>query len=418
VAQSAQQGTTTLVIGAGIIGTTLAYALQRRGRKVALIEREAPGTGASFGNMASIAVTEFMPASRPAVWRQIPGWMLDPEGPVRVRPSYMPRLVPWFLRFLAASRPSKLKELEAQGAALCRRVYEDLLPLLRETGLEGELTDEGCLSLYADEAEFKTDREHIEILERFGFPHEVIGRQAIKALEPELSDRIGMAVLFPQNRSIRDPYRLVLQMADRFAGLGGQVIKGDVVGFRRSAGIQGITLQDGRRLDADEVVICAGAYSARLAKMLGEPIPLETERGYHTQIMSPGIALKHSIIWPAKAFMVTPTAGGIRVGGTVEMAGLDAAPDYRRSKITVRRAQEALPKLRCENFTEWMGHRPALPDTVPILSPSARTKGVFYATGHGHLGLTYAATTARLMADLITGRSPPIDLRPYRVDRF
>ena len=409
---------TTVIVGAGVIGTTLAYELQRRGRDVVMIERDAPGKGASFGNMASIAVTEFMPASRPSIWKQIPGWLLDPEGPVRVRPSYMPKLLPWFLRFIAASRPSVLRELEAQGAALCARVYDDLLPLLRDTGLESELTDEGCLSLYADEAEFKADREHIDILERFGFPHEVIGPQAIKKLEPEISDRIGMAVVFPQNRSVRDPYRLVVKLAERFSALGGQTVTGDVTGFERSEGMRAAILRDGRRIEANELVICAGAHSARLADILDEPIPLETERGYHTQIMSPGIAIKHSIIWPARAFMVTPTAGGIRVGGTVEMAGLDAPPDYRRSKGTVRRAKEALPNLTCENFTEWMGHRPALPDTIPVMSASRKTKGLFYATGHGHLGLTYAATNARLMADLMTGAKPPIDMRPYRINRF
>ena len=408
----------TVVIGAGIIGTAIAHDLQKRGRKVVLVDRDAPGRGASFGNMASIAVTEFMPASRPSIWKQIPGWMLDPEGPVRVRPSYMPRLVPWFLRFIAASRPSRLRELEAQGAALCSRTLGDTLDLLRETGLEDQISQEGCLSLYSDEAEFKADREHIEILERFGFPHEVIGRQAIRALEPELSDKIGLAVLFPQNRSMKDPYKLVLALADRFAALGGRLASGEVVGFTRTDRITEVVLRDGRRLAADEVVIAAGAFSARLAQRLDEPIPLETERGYHTQIMAPGISMKHSIIWPAKAFMVTPTAGGIRVGGTVEMAGLDAAPDYRRSKITVKRAKEALPGLRSEDFTEWMGHRPALPDTVPILSASARTRGLFYATGHGHLGLTYAATTARLMGQLITGLRPDLDLTPYRINRF
>lgn len=409
---------TTAVIGAGVIGTALAYTLQRRGRKVILIERDAPGRGTSFGNMASIAVTEFMPASRPSIWKQIPGWMLDPEGPVRVRPGYMPKLVPWFLRFIAASRPAKLRALEEQGAALCKRVYDDLLPLLRETGLEGELTEEGCLSLYTDEAEFTADREHIEILERFGFPHEVIGRQSIKALEPEISDKIGLAVLFPQNRSMRDPYRLVVKLAEAFTGLGGEIVKGDVASFDRADAMKGVILRDGRRIEADEVVICAGAYTAKLSRMLGEPMPLETERGYHTQIMSPGISMRHSIIWPARAFMVTPTAGGIRVGGTVEMAGLDAAPDFRRSKVTVRRAQEALPNLKHVNYTEWMGHRPAFPDTIPVMSASAKTKGLFYATGHGHLGLTYAATTARLMADLITGAKPPVDMRPYSITRF
>ena len=409
---------TTVVVGAGIIGTAIAYDLQKRGRSVVLIDRDAPGRGASFGNMASIAVTEFMPASRPSVWRQIPGWMLDPEGPVRVRPSYMPKLVPWFLRFIAASRPSKLRALETQGAALCARALDDTLALLQETGLSDQISDEGCLSLYTDEAEFKADREHIEILERFGFPHEVIAGPAIKALEPELSDKIGLAVLFPQNRSIRDPYRLVAALAERFIGLGGKIERAEVVGFDRGETIRALRLADGRRIAADEVVICAGAFSAKLAKLLDEPIPLETERGYHTQIMAPGLSMKHSIIWPARAFMVTPTAGGIRVGGTVEMAGLDAPPDYRRAKVTVRRAIEALPNLKCEDFTEWMGHRPALPDTVPILSASAKTKGVFYATGHGHLGLTYAATTARLMGDLITGQRPAVDLHPYRINRF
>ena len=408
----------TVVIGAGIIGTAIAYDLQKRGRSVVLVDRDAPGKGASFGNMASIAVTEFMPASRPSVWRQIPGWMLDPEGPVRVRPSYMPRLVPWFLRFIAASRPAKLRALEAQGAALCGRALADTLDLLRETGLQDQISEVGCLSLYTDAAEFRADREHIEILERFGFAHEVIDGAAARALEPALSDKIGMAVRFPDNRSMKDPYKLVLALAERFQALGGRIEAGDVVGFTRSDRITGVTLADGREIAADEVVICAGAFSGRLSKLLDEPIPLETERGYHTQIMAPGITMQHSIIWPARAFMVTPTAGGIRVGGTVEMAGLDAPPDYRRAKVTVRRAQTALPGLACAEFTEWMGHRPALPDTVPIISASAKVRGVFYAVGHGHLGLTYAATTARLMGDLITGGRPEIDLHPYRVNRF
>ncbi len=409
---------TTVIVGAGIIGTAIAYELQKRGHQVVLVDKGEIGRGASYGNMASIAVTEFMPASRPSIWKQIPGWMLDPEGPVRVRPGYMPKLLPWFARFVAASRPGKLRQLEAQGAALCKRVFDDLLPLLRETGLEGELTDEGCLSLYLDEKEFRADREHIELLERFDFPHQRLSGDEARELEPALAKNIGMAVLFPQNRSLRDPFRLVNRLADKFTTLGGTVARGEVVGFDRNDRITTVKLADGGSISADKVVICGGAHSGRLSKILGEPIPLETERGYHTQIMTPGISMRHSIIWPARAFMVTPTAGGIRVGGTVEMAGLDAAPDYRRSKVTVRRAQTALPNLKCENFSEWMGHRPALPDTVPVLSASAKTSGIFYATGHGHLGVTYAATTARLMADLITGAPPPIDMHPYRIDRF
>jgi D-amino-acid dehydrogenase len=406
------------VVGAGIIGVTIAFELQRRGRSVVLIDRDGPGKGAFYGNMASIAVTEFMPASRPSVWAQMPKWLIDPEGPVRIRPSYMPKLTPWFIRFLEASRPSRVKELEAAGAVLCSRVYEDLLPLLRATDLKDMLTEEGCLSLYADEAEFRADREHIAVLERFGFRHEVLGGNAIRDLEPALTSKIAKAVLFPDNRSIADPYKLVVKLGEKFLSLGGRIEQGEVVGFEHADRVKALRLNDGRSFAASEIVLCAGAYTGKLSRLLGEPIPLETERGYHTQIMAPGISMRHSIIWPARAFMVTPTAGGIRVGGTVEMAGLDAPPDYRRARVLVKRAQKALPELRTAKATEWMGHRPALPDTVPIIGPSAKHHGVFYATGHGHLGLTYAATTARLIADLMTGQTPPVDLRPYRVDRF
>jgi D-amino-acid dehydrogenase len=408
-----------VVVGAGIIGTTLAYQLQRRGKKVLLVDRDTPGKGASFGNMASIAVTEFMPASRPGVWAQMPKWLLDPEGPVCVRPTYLPKLTPWFIRFLAASRPAKVRELEAAGAKLCSRVHEDLAELLRDLSLEHMMTKEGCLSLYADEAEFKADRDHIEILDRFGFDYHVLERDAIAELEPALSKRIGKAVLFPENRSISDPYKLVLGIAERFKDLGGEFVQGEVVHFELSGtSLTGVRLMDGRVMLADEVVLAAGAYTSRLSTLLKEPIPLETERGYHTQVMAPGVKIRHSVIWPAKAFMVTPTAGGIRIGGTVEMAGLDAAPNYSRAKVLLKRAKEALPELQALSTTEWMGHRPALPDTVPVMGRSAKFQNLWYASGHGHLGLTYAATNARLISDLILGIKPPIDMSPYRVNRF
>ena len=411
--------TPILVIGAGIVGINIAYALQRRGETVVLADRGSPGRGASFGNMASIAVTEFLPASRPGIRAQMPKWLLDPEGPVRIRPAYLPKLLPWFMRFLATSRPSKLRALEAAGAVLCARVHEDLAALLDETSLRHMLSAEGSLSLYTDEAAFRADRDHIELLDRFGFRYEVLGGNAVRELEPALTTRIDKALLFPDNRSIADPYKLVVALAEAFQALGGTIERGEVVAFELGeAGVSALRLNDGRRLAADRVVIAAGAYTGLLSSMLGEPIPLETERGYHTQIMAPGIAMRHSIIWPARAFMVTPTAGGIRVGGTVEMAGLSAPPDYRRAKVLVKRAQQILPDLQRVDASEWMGHRPALPDTIPVIGRSAKHRNVFYATGHGHLGLTYGATTGRLLADLVTGAKPPIDMTPYRVDRF
>src|SRR5580698_382851 len=409
-----------VVIGAGIIGTAIAFELQRRGRPAILVDRSEPGRGCSFGNMGSIAVTEFLPASRPAIWTQLPKWIFSAEGPVRLRLGYLPRLAPWLVRFLLAGRHSKLRALEDAGAALCARVYEDFMTLLSAAGLLDMLSTAGCLSLYATDAELYSDREHLEALRRYGIAHEHLDRAALEALEPAIGPRISRGVLFPENRTIADPYKLVLGLVDRFVGMGGRRETGNAVSFEltRDGTLSGVRLGDGRRLNASAVVVATGIDTPRLSKTLGEAIPLETERGYHTQIMDPGVTLNHSIIWPSRAFMVSPVAGGIRVGGTVELAGLDAPPDYRRAKMVVARAREALPGLQIRDTSEWMGHRPALPDTVPVIGPSAKVRGVFYATGHGHLGLTYAATTARLIGDLVTGRKPPLNLTPYRVDRF
>ena len=408
----------TLVVGAGIIGAAIAYDLQKRGREVTLIDRASPGEGASFGNMASIAVTEFMPVARPAVLRHIPGWLLDPEGPIRLSPRYMTRLMPWFWRFLLASRPSQVRKIETAGAELCRRALADTQSLMAEIGIGDQLSKAGCISLYADEAEFKADRARIKMLERHGFEYRVLEGEAIRDLEPEISPEISKAVVLPDNRTVADPHDFVLRLVDRFRALGGRFQTGDVVGFDRGGRINGVLLAGGEILKADEVVLCAGAYTGRFAKMLDEPIPLETERGYHTHIKAPEIVLKHAIIWPARAFMVSPTAGGIRVGGTVEMAGLDAAPDYRRASLTANRACKALPNLMLQDTSEWMGHRPAFPDTIPVMSESAKTRGVYYATGHGHLGLTLAATCARLMGDLIVAGKTSLDMTAFRVDRF
>ena len=412
--------TPVVVIGAGIVGAATAFDLQRLGRSVVLVDRGDPGRGCSFGNMGSIAVTEFLPASRPSIWAQIPKWLLDPEGPVRLRPTYLPRLLPWLFRFLLASRRTKLRQLEDAGAALCARSHDDTTAMLSAAGLPEMQSAAGCLSLYASDAEVAADRDHLEVIRRYGIAHEELGREDIAALEPAISPAIKRAVLFPENRTIADPYALVLALVERVVRMGGRLEAGNVVALDRTADgqVAGVRLGDGRRIDADNVVIAAGAHSASLSRTIGEPIPLETERGYHTQIMDAGLTLRHSIIWPSRAFMVSPVAGGIRVGGTVEMAGLEAPPDYRRAKAVVKRAREALPGLQVRETSEWMGHRPALPDTVPVIGPSAKVRGVYYATGHGHLGLTYAATTARIIGDLMTGRRPPLDVAPYRINRF
>jgi D-amino-acid dehydrogenase len=409
---------TVIVVGAGIIGAAIAFELQRRGRQVTIVDKAEPGHGASFGNMASIAL-DFAANSGQSTWRRIPGWLLDQEGPVWLRPAYAPKILPWFLRFIASGRPSRLKEIEDAGMALSGYSLGDFRAMLQAIGAQELMTEEGCLAIYETEAEFAADRGHIALMERYDFEHKVLTAAEIQDHEPALSPKIARAVLLPDNKSIRDPYQLVLKLVDAAKALGTIFVAGQAKNVERMpGGTVSVLLADGRRLDADHLVLAAGVRTRFLAKALGEPIPLETERGYHTQIMKPGISMRYSIIWPHRAFMVTPTAGGIRVGGNVELAGLDAPPDYRRPRVLVRHAQRALPGLQVEDATDWMGHRPALPDTIPIISPSSRLPGVFYATGHGHLGLTFSATTARLIADMITGIAPSLDMTPFRINRY
>jgi D-amino-acid dehydrogenase len=409
---------TVAVVGAGVIGASIAFELQRRGIQVTLIDRGEPGRGTSYGNMASIAL-DFAAGSGPATWKKIPRWLMDPEGPVWLRPAYAPKMLPWFLRFIAAGRPSRLREIEDAGMSLTRHALGDFRAMLSAMGAPELMTEEGCLAIYETEGEFAADRSHIEMMQRYGFDFEVLDRTSIRDYEPELSPSIAKAVLLPDNKSIRDPYQLVVRLADAAQAAGAGFVSGAVRNIERKPGGDAIVLlESGGEIEVNSVVLAAGVHTRVLAERLGEPIPLETERGYHTQIMKPGISMRYSVIWPHRAFMVTPTAGGIRVGGNVELAGLAAPPDFRRARVLVRHAQRALPGLKVEEATEWMGHRPALPDTIPIISPSSKMPGVWYATGHGHLGLTLSATTARLIADMVTGAKPAVDMTPFRIDRY
>lgn len=410
-----------VVAGAGLVGTAIARELAARGERVVLVDRQEPGRGTSFGNMASIAVNGFDAASRPSTWKKLPFWMINPEAPVTADPRHAVRMIPWFLRFLAAGRPHRIREIEDAGASLATRALGDIRALLAQMNATELLSEATCLQLYETEKAFRDGRDNLDLMKRYGLDYEVLTGGAIREHEPLLTRAIVKAVLLRQNHFITDPFGYVTRMAEDMQRRGGELLRGDVARVERDVrGVTAVMLKDGRRIETDRVVVAAGMETSVMCRALGEPIPLETERGYHTQIMSPGGggALRYSLIWPERAFMVTPTAGGIRVGGSVEMAGLHRPPNWRRARILVEHAKFAVPSLKVEDTTEWMGHRPATPDTIPILSASAKTKGLFYATGHGHLGLTYSATTGILMADLVTGRPPAVDLSPFRIDRF
>ena len=391
---------TIVVIGAGIVGLSVAYHLLLDGAAVEIIDRDPAGDKASFGNAGGIAVTEVVPG---LAWR-VPGWLLDPLGPLAVRPGHALKLLPWLWQFARAGRPAEMERIATALAALNSRIYDDLTPMLARTGLAGALTRPGALTVYDSREAHERDAGEWALKRRHGVEAVLLDRADIRAMEPALGPRAACGVFTPHWGHVSDPKRLADGLRDWLVRHGVTITVGEVA-----------RVED---LRAERIVVAAGAWSGRLARQVGDRVLIESERGYNTTIPAPGVTLGREIIFAERKFVATPLACGLRIGGAAEFGGLRAAANYRRSRALAGLARLYLPELSTEGGTQWAGHRPTTPDSLPVIGPSRRHASVFYAFGHGHLGLTQAATTGRLVADLIAGRTPPIDLAPYGIGRF
>ena len=406
-----------LVVGAGIVGLGCAYHLRKDGLGVTVVDRDPEGDKASFGNAGGIGISEVVPAAVPGVFWRIPGWLLDPLGPLALRPSHAPKLIPWLLRFSRSAAPSEVRRISAALAALNLRVYDDLVPMLAETGLSGELERKGALSVYESEAGYRRDGAEWALKRSLGIETSEISGEEARRMEPALGPIVHRAIITPQWGHVSDPKRIVDGLRGWLQANGVAFVTGEVAAVAMSE-TPSVALADGRTLSAGKLVVAAGAWSGMLSRGVGDPVLLESERGYNTTLPAPGIALSREVIFAERKFTATPLSCGLRIGGAAEFAGLTAAPNYRRSRALVTLARRYLPGLDASGGTEWMGHRPATPDGLPVISASRRHASVFYAFGHGHVGLTQAATTGRLVADLIGGRTPVVDMSPYSIARF
>ena len=410
---------TAIVIGAGIVGLATAYRLSGDGLAVTVIDRDPTGDKASFGNAAGIAVTEVLPASVPGLAWKVPGWLLDPLGPLAVRPAHLPRLIPWLRRFARAGRPAEVERIGRALAALNMRVYDDLLPMLDAIGCGGEIHRKGALTVYETEDGFRRDADEWAFKRKHGVEVQMLSADEARALEPALGPIVVRGVLTPNWSHINDPKLLVDRLRiwlERNRGV--TIVTGEAHRLFIDNGRPWIVLNDRRTLPADCVVVAAGAWSGALARSLGDRVLLESERGYNTTLPSPGVMLAREVIFAERKFVATPLSIGLRIGGAAEFGGLDAKANYKRSEALVKLASRYLPGLSSTGGIAWAGHRPATPDSLPVIGSSPRHANIFYAFGHGHLGLTQAATTGRLIADLVSRRPPPIDLAPYSISRF
>ncbi len=408
-----------LIIGAGVIGLSAAHAALARGLTVKVIDRIGPAAGASAGNAGGFAFPEIHPLASPDTLLNSPRWLLDPLGPLSIPPRYAARIAPWMARFACASLPHRVAASTRAQAALMTLGRETLEAFMSATGTSAMLRKTGQIEVYESARAFDAACRGREEARDFGFSYRpLIGADAIAEIQPGLSPQFSHATFTEDWWAIADPKLYVLALSEAFRANGGELDTGEVraIASKEQGAVAHLT--DGRTLDARQIVLAAGAHSHRVARTLGDRIPLETERGYNTTLPSGAFDLRCHITFAAHGFVASPLSTGIRVGGAVELGGLDLPPNYARSRAMLRKAQNFLPGLKPDGGTEWMGFRPSLPDSLPAIGRAPRASNVIYAFGHGHLGLTQSTATATLVADLLTGAPPRIDLAPFAPGRF
>ena len=406
------------VVGAGIVGVCSALSLLRDGHRVTLIDRGPPGEGASFGNGAVIGEEAVVPVATPGVLWKVPGMLADPLGPLAVRWDYLPKIAPWLLRFVAASRPRRVEEISIALAALLAGTFEAFDALLGMANAKDLLRRTGWLCVYETEKGLQDYQPMLDLQHRRGVRYEVLGREELRQREPALGPIFARGVYYPEVGYTINSLRLVQTLAEAVRAQGGTVLRAEAHGFDIGSEGTRAVLTGAGAVPCDAVVIAAGAWSKRLAAQFGVRPPLDTERGYHVQFPDPGVLPRLPVYSTERGIIATPLEVGLRVGGTVELGGLDAAPNWDRAGVLLKQAERWFPGVRTAGHTRWMGFRPSMPDSLPVIGRAPRFANVVFAFGHGHCGMMMSARTGRLVADLLADRDPGIDMTPYRVDRF
>ena len=404
------------IIGAGFIGLASAAALMRDGHRVTLFDPAGVGQGASFGNAGTFAHYACIPVNNPSVFHDLPRFLLSNDSPFRLRWGYLPHLAPWLARFMASSLPRRYEASAAALAALLDCAQDGYAPLLADAELARFVRPRECLYLYSNAASFDGARAALDLRQKLGVTFEVLGGSDIRALEPALAPIFERGVLFSNSWHFSDPAGFLQTLYQQLAAQG--------LTLERSA-VQAVEpLADGASVNVDgsarrfsHVVIATGARSAQFAKQCGDAVPLDTERGYHVRFPGAQQLISRPVGWAERGFYMTPMSDGLRVAGTVELAGFGDTRNRSLLDLLTFSSKRALPGLDTPD-SSWLGFRPTLPDGVPVLGRSRASSRVIYAFGHQHLGLTLAGVSGRIVADLIAQRAPPLDLAPYAATRF
>src|SRR5437762_9309736 len=386
---AAESGRRVGVIGAGIVGLCTALWLQRDRHRVFLVEPGTPGEGDSFGNAGCFNGSSVTPAGMPGVIKQVPRWLMDPLGPLALRWSYLPQILPYLVRFVRSATPEKVR---AQARAM-RPLVGPTVPLVRElakaAGAEELVHQRGHLYVYRSLEALEKDGFAWALRRENGVVVDEFDGDELRELEPALSRDYVRGLLVRENGHTENPLGLVTRLVEQFQRRGGEIVPARALGFRLEGSRLTAIRTDAAELPADAAIVCAGAYSKPLAASLGDRVPLETERGYHLMIRDPEVMPRIPTADADGKFVATPMDTGLRFAGTVELAGLDAPPNWRRSQILLAQGRRMLPGLAKEHAEErismWMGHRPATPDSLPVIGPSRASPDVLYEIGRAHV---------------------------------
>ena len=406
------------IIGAGIVGMSTAACLRREGHEVTVVTAHPTGEYTSFGNAGMLNASGCVPQAMPGVLWKVPGYLTDPLGPLVVRPSYWVKAMPWLLRFIANANVKQAEHASRALYSLIKDtvpVYEDFA---RYAGSPDLVRRSPYLVAYESEKSYQGDALAWRLRRDRGVETELLDGAAVRKLVPQLAPRYERGVLVPDQAYVTNPERLTKALASRFQQDGGRMLQRKVLDLdfdgQRVRGL----LTDAGPVPVETLVVCAGVHSGELAEKLHEPVPIEAERGYHVTYSDPGLQIPMPVhVSDAKVF-VTPMEMGVRIAGQAEFAGIYAEPNYQRAEVLETHMKKMFPGANATDSTRWMGRRPSMPDSLPVIGASRKQSNVYYAFGHGHLGLCAGAPTAKLIADLIGGRKPAIDLSPFRVDRF
>ncbi|MEP3246649.1 MAG: FAD-binding oxidoreductase [Sneathiella sp.] len=409
---------TAMVIGAGIVGVSTAYLLQREGINVTLVDRTGPCAGTSYGNAGALVDKSSVPNSLPGLWKSVPKMLMDPTGPLTLRWSYIPKIAPWLIRFLMEGREERVEHNAASFRALSDRALIDWEDLTEKTALQHLVQHVGWLKVYESDEGFGNTATARDLMDRHKTDYEILKPDDLFDLEPNLSRHFKHGLFQRRARFLINPQKMVQGIAEAFKQEGGKIVISDVQSLtEESSGITAVGSAD--TVKADKLVLCTGAWSKNLAGQFGAKIPLDTERGYHMMFGLPTKnSLNRPVVYGEKSFVLSPMATGIRMTSQVEFAGLKKEPDFRRIRKLVPHAQKMLPALRPEEKDVWLGYRPSLPDSLPVIGPAPQSQNVFFAFGHHHDGMGLGPTTANIIRDLMTGKEPHIPLWPYRATRF